>query len=108
MHRDSRVSTNLIKTQLHKFQDRATQRKELAAVMYDTNVLGFKGPRRMTVVLPGMNSEGRRVEFRSISDHDGLLERFKSKNLVTNHPQIRSSDLGDLYNSSLPSIPPVQ
>ena len=92
MHRDSRVRTNLIKTQLNKFQDRATQRKELAAVMYDTNVLGFKGPRRMTVVLPGMNSEGRRVEFRSISDHDGLLERFKSKNLVTNHPQITYSD----------------
>jgi hypothetical protein len=80
------ISVHLIfpySTKSIAFQDRSTQRKELAAVMYDTNVLGFKGPRRMTVVLPGMNAEGRRVEFRSISDHDGLLERYKSKNLVT-------------------------
>lgn len=28
-------------------------REELAAVIYDTNVLGFKGPRKMTVILPG-------------------------------------------------------
>ena len=49
--------------------------------MYDTNVLGFKGPRRMTVILPGMNSEGQRVEFKAMSEHDGLVERYKSKNL---------------------------
>ena len=67
------------------FQDRNTQRKELSAVMYDTNVLGFKGPRRMTVVLPGMNAEGRRVDFRSMSDHDGLIERYKSKNMVSRY-----------------------
>ena len=29
-------------------QDRAGQRQEIAATLYDTNVLGFKGPRRMT------------------------------------------------------------
>jgi tubby-related protein 1 len=51
--------------------------------MYDTNVLGFKGPRRMTVVLPGMNAEGRRVDFRKTTEHDGLIERYKSKNLVS-------------------------
>jgi len=54
---------------------------KLAATLYDTNVLGFKGPRRMTVVLPGMNSDGKRTDFRPISDHDGLIERYKSKNL---------------------------
>jgi tubby-related protein 1 len=35
----------------------------------------------MTVVLPGMNAEGRRVDFKAISDHDGLIERYKSKNM---------------------------
>ena len=39
-------------------QDRSSQRQELVGVLYDTNVLGFKGPRRMTVVLPGMSQEG--------------------------------------------------
>jgi len=60
-------------------QDRAGQRMEIAATMYDTNVLGFKGPRRMTVVLPGMTPEGKRTEFRPVSDHDGLIERYKAK-----------------------------
>jgi len=62
-------------------QDRSGQRMEIAATMYDTNVLGFKGPRRMTVVLPGMTPEGKRTEFRPLSDHDGLIERYKAKNL---------------------------
>ena len=63
------------------FQDRSSQRQELVGVMYDTNVLGFKGPRRMTCILPGMNSEGHRVDFKAMSEHDGLIERYKSKNL---------------------------
>ena len=45
-------------------QDRTGQRQELSGILYDTNVLGFKGPRRMTIVLPGMNAEGRRVDFK--------------------------------------------
>lgn len=30
----------------------------------ETNVLGFKGPRKMTVLLPGMNQDHKRVEVR--------------------------------------------
>ena len=30
--------------------------------MYETNVLGFKGPRKMTVVIPGMTLEQERVD----------------------------------------------
>jgi hypothetical protein len=55
---------------------------EIAAAMYDTNVLGFKGPRRMTVVLPGMTPEGRRTEFRPVSDHDGLIGRSRFSSLT--------------------------
>ncbi|PIO73494.1 hypothetical protein TELCIR_04539 [Teladorsagia circumcincta] len=29
-------------------------RQELAAVIYDTNVLGFKGPRKMHILIPGI------------------------------------------------------
>ena len=55
-------------------QDRSSQRQELVGVMYDTNVLGFKGPLRMTVVLPGMTAEGTRMAFKASSSHDGLIE----------------------------------
>jgi len=34
----------------------------------------------MTVVIPGMTAEGKRHEFRAISDADGIVERFKAKN----------------------------
>lgn len=30
----------------------------------ETNVLGFKGPRKMTVVIPGMDSDNERVPIR--------------------------------------------
>ncbi|MGH0184609.1 UNVERIFIED_CONTAM: hypothetical protein FKN15_017613 [Acipenser sinensis] len=39
-------------------------RQELSAIIYETNVLGFKGPRRMTVIIPGMNEDSERVPIR--------------------------------------------
>ncbi|XP_076063997.1 tub domain-containing protein ktub [Oratosquilla oratoria] len=56
-------------------------RQELASVVYETNVLGFKGPRKMTVVLPGMTADHTRVEFSFNSEHDGLIERWKNKSM---------------------------
>ena len=35
----------------------------------------------LTVVLPGMTAEGKRTDFSPLSEHDGLIERYKSKNL---------------------------
>ena len=77
----SQIGKSLDISSLLYFQERSTQRQELVGVLYDTNVLGFKGPRRMTVILPGMNSEGHRVDFKAMSQHDGLIDRYKSKNL---------------------------
>lgn len=34
----------------------------------------------MTVVLPAM-SNGKRVDFKAVSDHDGIIERFKAKSM---------------------------
>ncbi|XP_021115609.1 tubby-related protein 1 isoform X1 [Heterocephalus glaber] len=56
-------------------------RQELAAVVYETNVLGFRGPRRMTVLIPGMNSEHQRVPIRPRNASDGLLVRWQNKTL---------------------------
>ncbi|ESO93319.1 hypothetical protein LOTGIDRAFT_206517 [Lottia gigantea] len=56
-------------------------RQELVAIAYETNVLGFKGPRKMTVVIPGMNLDHERVEIKPRGDHDGLIEKWKRKNM---------------------------
>lgn len=36
----------------------------VGALLQETNVLGFKGPRKMTVIIPGMNSDNERVPIR--------------------------------------------
>ena len=41
--------------------------------MYDTNVLGFKGPRRMTVIIPGMSSDARRIDFKVLKTIIGMI-----------------------------------
>ena len=35
----------------------------------------------MTVVRPGMTSEGQRMAFKASSSHDGLIERYKAKSM---------------------------
>lgn len=47
-------------------------KEELATVLYDANVLGFKGPRRMTVLVPAL-SEGLRA-----GPDEPLVEAWKS------------------------------
>ncbi|KAG3292611.1 tubby like protein 3, transcript variant X3 [Ictidomys tridecemlineatus] len=44
--------------------EKAHTRQELAAICYETNVLGFKGPRKMSVIIPGMNMNHERIPFR--------------------------------------------
>uniref|UniRef100_A0AAY4EWH0 Tubby C-terminal domain-containing protein n=1 Tax=Denticeps clupeoides TaxID=299321 RepID=A0AAY4EWH0_9TELE len=61
--------------------DMSNARQELAAIVYETNVLGMKGPRRMTVVIPGMNKDCERVPIRPRSDNDGLLIRHQNRNM---------------------------
>ncbi|XP_055335588.1 protein king tubby 1-like isoform X2 [Paramacrobiotus metropolitanus] len=64
------------------------QRKELAGIIYETNVLGFKGPRKMTVLLPGLNYENEYVDFRSTSEEDGIVERWRNhkvENIICLH-----------------------
>ncbi|MCJ8729353.1 hypothetical protein PDJAM_G00105330 [Pangasius djambal] len=61
--------------------DMSNARQELAAIIYETNVLGMKGPRRMTVVIPGMDKDGERVPIRPRSENDGLLIRHQNRNM---------------------------
>ncbi|XP_076338369.1 tubby-related protein 3-like isoform X2 [Tachypleus tridentatus] len=71
--------------------NRANTRCEIAAIIYETNVLGFKGPRKMTVILPAMTSEHKRVEIQPISESDSLIERWRNKNM---------ENLLDLHNKT--------
>ncbi|XP_069011436.1 tubby protein homolog [Embiotoca jacksoni] len=55
-------------------------RQELAAICYETNVLGFKGPRKMTVIIPGMLENDERVQIRPKSELETLLARHVNNN----------------------------
>ncbi|XP_068598790.1 tubby-related protein 1 [Brachionichthys hirsutus] len=68
--------------------DLSNARQELAGIIYETNVLGMKGPRRMTVIIPGMNKDNERVPLRPRNECDGLLIRYQNKrmeNLIELH-----------------------
>ncbi|XP_014211117.1 protein king tubby [Copidosoma floridanum] len=60
---------------------RAHPRQELAAVIYDTNLLGFKGPRKMTVIIPGMTGDQKRVQVCPRDESETLLECYKLKSM---------------------------
>ncbi|KAM6964227.1 tubby protein homolog [Tautogolabrus adspersus] len=57
-----------------------TVRQELAAICYETNVLGFKGPRKMTVIIPGMLENDERVAIRPKNELETLLVRHANNN----------------------------
>ncbi|KAH9525036.1 hypothetical protein Btru_000166 [Bulinus truncatus] len=83
-----KLRSNLLGTQFTLFdhgdnpkKGSQVTRQELVAVAYETNVLGFKGPRKMTIIIPGMTNEHQRVNITPQGQHDGLIERWKKKNM---------------------------
>ncbi|XP_068129820.1 tubby-related protein 3-like [Hyperolius riggenbachi] len=71
--------------------DTNKMRQELAAVCYETNVLGFKGPRKMSVLIPGMNINHERVPFQPVNESESLLSRWQSKrneNIIELHNKV--------------------
>ncbi|XP_016353136.1 tubby-related protein 1 isoform X2 [Sinocyclocheilus anshuiensis] len=69
-------------------RDMSNARQELAAIIYETNVLGFKGPRKMTVIIPGMDDDNERVPIRPRTDNDNILVRYQNRqmdNLIELH-----------------------
>nr|XP_056711878.1 tubby-related protein 3 [Euleptes europaea] len=61
--------------------EKAHTRQELAAVCYETNVLGFKGPRKMSVIIPGMNLNHQRIPIRPRNELESLLSKWQNKSL---------------------------
>ena len=53
-------------------------REELGAVMYASNVLGSRGPRKMKVVVPKVRGDGvTRIAQRPMKKREEMLSRFK-------------------------------
>ena len=63
--------------------NQAAIRQELAAVHYETNVLGFKGPRKMVTIIPAMTYDHKRIAIQPTKDSETMLERWKN-NQMTN------------------------
>lgn len=79
--------TNPCKTPGALLEDNNT-RQEMAAICYETNVLGFKGPRKMTVIIPGMNMNFERIPVRPQNEQESLLSRWQNhtvENLIELH-----------------------
>ncbi|XP_076987343.1 tubby-related protein 2 isoform X3 [Tamandua tetradactyla] len=51
-------------------------REELGAVCYETNVLGFRGPRKMTIIIPGIDAQNRRISVQPQNEQESLLSRL--------------------------------
>ena len=56
-------------------------RSELAVIKYETNVLGTKGPRKMSGAIPAVDENGRRAQFNPIDKNgtDGMMRSLKNK-----------------------------
>eukprot|EP00051_Salpingoeca_urceolata_P005778 m.77062 g.77062 ORF g.77062 m.77062 type:complete len:425 (+) comp14535_c0_seq3:79-1353(+) len=61
-------------------QDRDHPRQELAAVIYETNLLGFKGPRKMTVIIPRVDEDQQRIPVSPRNEKETLLKRHEATN----------------------------
>lgn len=64
-------------------------RRELAVVKYEANFMGFRGPRKMTFIIPALTKEGKRIEVQPYSERQTLLmqskEEVKRRNLLVLH-----------------------
>lgn len=64
-------------------------RKELGVILYEANVLGTKGPRKMKVLLPALDMDGRRALFKPMNDVNYLSYHFRKKESM---PHIRTEN----------------
>lgn len=55
----------------------ACVRRELGCIMYASNVLGSRGPRKMKVCVPAVSPDGVAREFRPLRKRDEMLTRVK-------------------------------
>jgi len=56
----------------------SAMRAELGAVVYQYNVLGTRGPRKMTAMIPSVDDNDHRKVIRPKGDEEGILDKHKA------------------------------
>ncbi|KAM6154411.1 tubby-related protein 2 [Erethizon dorsatum] len=59
------------------YMDKTQMRQELGTVCYEPNVWGTRGPRKMTVIIPEINSHNQRIRVQPETEEESLLSRFE-------------------------------
>lgn len=104
----AKLRSNVFGTHFTLYDDghKYSSRQELAAIIYvrnferrfdivfelslmtlfftqqDTNVLGFKGPRKMTIIIPAMSIEQQRVDICPSVEHEGIIGKSDFRALL--------------------------
>lgn len=76
------VTSNFVGTTFSINQKNGTQKRQMATVDYEINVLGLKGPRKMRILLPGMDINNKPLDI------EGDLARNhgnENKNIIAMH-----------------------
>ncbi|XP_074075844.1 tubby-related protein 2 isoform X2 [Macrotis lagotis] len=81
------IFDNGVNPERKSFLPASTQiREELGAVCYETNVLGFRGPRKMTIVIPDLDPQNQRIKAQPQTESLlSRLQRGASQGLVLLH-----------------------
>jgi tubby-related protein 1 len=72
-----KVRSNFSGTEFTFYTSDRDHRRELGAVIYEVNPGGIRGPRRMTVIIPALASNGVAEEWWCKDDESPLLNMFK-------------------------------
>ncbi|EAR90133.1 Tub family protein (macronuclear) [Tetrahymena thermophila SB210] len=82
-----KVRSNFLGTEFHiydtgenpkKCKNLENARKELAGVIYESNLLGARGPRKMKVLIPDLQPNGDPITIRPTSNKEGIFPMFKT------------------------------
>ena len=60
-----------------KAKNESEMRRELASVLYESNVLGSKGPRKMRVMIPAIDREDNICTWKPTDKGDTMIDRYK-------------------------------
>ncbi len=52
-------------------------RKELGGILYESNLLGARGPRKIRVLIPSLKENGEPIEWKPLKEKEGLIDKFK-------------------------------
>lgn len=54
-------------------------RKELGCIFYESNILGSRGPRKMTAIIPVVDKNGNRAVWQPLKPDESIVNRYKAR-----------------------------